>query len=235
MRHLFASAVVFACAIPTASLAQDGLVHPSPDSGWYFGARLLAGASDEDTSFQSLPAGAAIVQEDSYNPQENFGAGVMVGYGFSAWNIPVRAELSGSWMYRHDADMRAFDGVGTPTLYQNNLAIWDIRASLLADVLHFGWGRFYVGGGLGAARLESEVEISSTGVSADNTEWKLSPSAQAGLLFDDVVGSFDVELAYRFRWFGDTESDVFPDGAQIGYENAHIHEVMLGVVVPIGW
>jgi len=215
--------------------AQDGLVHPSPDSGWYFGARLVAGASDEDTSFRTFPAGAAIVQEDSYNPQENFGAGAMVGYGFTAWNIPLRAELSGSWMYRHDADMRAFDGVGTPTLYQNNLAIWDIRASLLADVLHFGWGRFYIGGGLGAARLESEVEIEATGVSANNSEWKLSPSAQAGLLFDDVVGDFDIELAYRFRWFGDTESGVFADGAQVDYENAHIHEVMLGVVVPIGW
>ena len=225
-------AVLFASSGAGSALAQSGLVHPMPDAGWYFGVRAIAGASDEDTSFRTLPGGAVASEEDSYNPQENFGAGAMVGYGFSAWGIPLRTELSGSWMYRHDADMRAF----TPgaVLYQNNLEIWDARLSLLADVLRFGWGRFYIGGGIGAALLNSEVEIEATGVSADNREWKLSPSAQAGIVFDDLLWNADLELGYRFRWFGDTDSGLFPDGAQIDYENAHIHEVTLGVVVPFG-
>ena len=53
-------------------------------------------------------------------------------------------------------------------------------------------------------------------------------------MFDDVLWNTELEFAYRFRWFGDTESGTFSDGAQIDYENAHIHEVMFGVSVPVG-
>jgi opacity protein-like surface antigen len=227
-------AMLFAVLGSGAAFAQNGLVHPTPDTGWYFGARAIVGASDEDTSFRTLPTPLPVDwEEDSYDPQENFGAGVMLGYGFSAWGVPLRAEASGSWMYRHDADMRA-DFPGMSLYYENNLRIWDARLSLLADVLHFGWGRFYVGGGLGAALLESEVSIPGLGDTADNSEWKVSPSAQAGIIFDDLLWNADLELAYRFRWFGDTESGTFPDEAQIAYENAYINEVMLGVIVPIG-
>lgn len=217
---------------PWTAEAQN-LVHPTPDSGWYLGVRAIAGASGEETSFRTLPAGATGAEEDSYNPQENFGAGAFVGYGFSAWGIPVRAELSGNWMYRHDADMRAFTP-GGPVLYQNNLEIWDARLSLLADIFQFGWGTFYAGGGLGAAYLNSEVEIEATGESADNSEWKFSPSAQAGLRFDGLLFGANLELAYRFRWFGDTESGTFADGARIDYEDAHIHEALIGFSIPLG-
>jgi opacity protein-like surface antigen len=223
-----------AVAAPAAALAQEGLVHPAPDAGWYFGARAIAGASHEDTGFRTPPPGAAGVEEDSYNPQENFGAGALFGYRFRAWGLPLRGELSGSWMYRHDADMRVFLPGGGRVQYQNDLAIWDIRASLLADLLDFGWGRLYAGGGLGAALLESEVSIEGAGISADHDEWTLSPSAQAGIVVDDVFRGFDLELSYRFRWFGDTQSGRFPNGARLEYENAHIHEVMLGVIVPVG-
>jgi opacity protein-like surface antigen len=236
LKRLFAVALFLTGMPGLASAADvaapDVFVHPDPNAGWYFGARAIVGASQEDTSFRTLPAGATGGEDNAYDPQENFGAGVMVGYGFSAWNVPLRAELSGSWMYRHDADALA---LGPPdTNYRNNLEIWDARVSLLADVLQFGWGRFYVGGGLGGALLNSDVTLEETGETADNSEWKFSPSAQAGLVFDDLVLGAGLELSYRFRWFGDTESGTFSDGAQLQYENAHIHEVMLGVVVPIG-
>jgi opacity protein-like surface antigen len=218
--------------LPGVALGQEGFVHPSPDSGWYLGVRAIAGASGEETSFRTLPIGAIGADEDSYNPQENFGAGAFVSYAFSGWRVPLRAELSGNWLYRHDADMMAL-GLANP-YYENNLSIWDVRLSLLADVLDWGWGSLYFGGGLGAAFLDSEVSIVGISESADNSEWKLSPSAQAGLRFDDILFGADLELAYRFRWFGDTESGTFSDGAMIDYEDVHVHEALIGISVPIG-
>jgi hypothetical protein len=215
-----------------AACSQESLLHPDP-TGWVFGVRAVAGASHDDTGFDTEPPGVTDTHEDSYDPQENFGAGAFAGYQWSAWGVPLRAELSGTWMYRHDADMVATMGAARRN-YQNNLSIWDVRLSLLADVLHFSWGRVQVGGGLGAALLDSEVEIENAGETADNDEWKLSPSLQAGMTFDDVFRSVDLELAYRFRWFGDTESGVFSDGTQLHYDNVHIHEVMLGLVIPLG-
>jgi opacity protein-like surface antigen len=219
---------------PAAAADQQLFVHPDP-GGWVFGVRAIVGASSEDTDFESEPAGAIDADEDSYDPQENFGAGAFVGYEWMGWGVPLRAELSGSWMYRHDADMIAEFAAPEPRRnYQSNLAIWDVRLSLLADVLTYSWGSLYVGAGLGAAFLDSEVTLNGTGESADNDEWKLSPSLQTGLVFDDVLGAADIELAYRFRWFGDTESGEFSDGARVTYEDVHIHDVMLGVVVPLG-
>jgi len=218
--------------LPGPAASQETLVHPDP-SGWVFGIRAVVGASHDDTGFETEPPSTADTFEDSYNPQENFGAGAFAGYRWSAWGVPLRAELSGTWMYRHDADMVAETGSGRRN-YQNNLGIWDVRFSVLADVLRFSWGSVNIGGGLGAALLDSEVEIAGGGESADNDEWKLSPSLQAGLVFHDVVRTADLELAYRFRWFGDTESGVFSDGTQLHYDNVHIHEIMLGLVVPFG-
>ena len=218
------------CSGPAFS--QETLVHPDP-SGWVFGIRAVVGASHEDTGFDTEPPGVTDTHEDSYNPQENFGAGAFAGYQWSAWGVPLRAEVSGTWMYRHDADLVAETGSGRRN-YQNNLGIWDVRFSLLADVLRFSWGSVNVGGGLGAALLESEVKIESTGDSSDNDEWKLSPSLQAGVVIDDVFRAADLELAYRFRWFGDTQSGLFSDGTRLHYEDVHIHEVMLGIVVPFG-
>ncbi len=233
MKAIRVLAAGLAAAFSGTATAQETLVHPDP-YGWVFGVRAIVGASHEDTGFDTPPPGAVDTREDSYDPQENFGAGAFAGYRWSAWGVPLRAELSGSWMYRHDADM-VVDFTAAPRRnYQNNLTIWDVRLSLLADLLRYSWGSVYLGGGLGAAHLESEVTIAGTGDSADNKEWKLSPSVQAGVVFEDVFRSADIELAYRFRWFGDTESGTFPDGAQLQYEELHIHDVMLGVVVPLG-
>ena len=213
-------------------VSETAVIHQEASSPWYFGARLIVGASDEDTSFRTLPTGATGADEDSYNPQENFGGELLLGYGFTAWGLPLRAELSGGMMYRHDADMEV-SGLAN-SYYRNDLRFWDARLSLLADVAHFEWGRFYVGAGLGAAYLEPEVYVPGLGASADHSEWKISPSAQAGIIFDDVIGRMDVELAYRFRWFGDTESGTFSNNAKLDYEDAYIHEILLGIQIPLG-
>ena len=46
---------LFAALGTGGAFAQNGLVHPTPDAGWYFGVRAIAGASDEDTSFRTAP------------------------------------------------------------------------------------------------------------------------------------------------------------------------------------
>ncbi len=156
----------------------------------------------------------------------------MLGYHLGVWRMPLRAELSTSMVFRHDADMEAV-GLANP-FYENNLRIWDARLSLLADVADFSWGRFYIGVGLGAALMESDVSIVGLDESSHNNEWKISPSAQAGIIFDDVIGKADMELAYRFRWFGDTDSGEFSDNAEVDYEDTHIHEITLGLIIPLG-
>jgi len=213
--------------------AQEPRAHPDDLTGWYVGFRAIVGASDEDTGFEVLPPGTISVGEDSYDPQENFGAGIAIGFRSEIHNLPVRTELSGSWMYRHDADMRVLSGAGT-AMYQNDLAIWDARLSVLADVIQFSWGSFYFGGGLGVAFLDSAVQIEGTQTSADNEDWRFSPSVQAGLVINDVFKRVDIEIGYRFRWLGNTESGAFPTGEQLTYDDANIHEVSIGVIVPIG-
>lgn len=232
LKSLIWFAALFAAGGGGTAFGQEHVANPEVDSPWYMGIRTMVGASHEETDFRTLPAGASDGDEDSYNPQESIGADFMLGYHFSACGIPLRAELSASCMFRHDADMMAV-GLANP-YYENNLRIWDARLSLMADIADFGWGRFYVGGGLGAALLESEVSIVGLSESANNFDWRFSPSLQAGIIIDDVLGNLDLELAYRFRWFGDTASGTFPDGAKIDYEDTHVHEIILGLVVPLG-
>ena len=100
-------------------------------------------------------------------------------------------------------------------------------------MLRFGWGSFYVGAGIGAARLETEVGIENTPIETDESEWKASPSFEAGLVLDGMFERVIPEVSYRFRWFGDTELATFPTGEKLDYKDINIHEVMLGFTIPL--
>jgi outer membrane immunogenic protein len=222
-----------AVCLPAVASAQD-LTAPSPGGmeGWFLRTRAIAGASHAAGSFSILPPGATGDDQTSYDPQENFGVGVGLGYKWNAFGVPVRAVVDGSLNFRHDTDVDAIFPGGVSN-YENNLRIWDLRLSLLADVLRFGWGSFYVGAGIGAARLETEVGIENTPITMDESEWKASPSFEAGLVLDGVFERVIPEISYRFRWFGDTQSATFPTGEKLDYKDIHIHEVMLGFTIPL--
>ena len=231
MKRLLVCAAALACCLPATGLAQD-LPLPTDIAGWYVRTRAIAGVSHAAGSFATLPPGASGSEQISADPQADFGVGTGLGYRWSAWGVPLRAVLDGSLNFRHDTDIAA-DFSGGALSYENNLRIWDIRLSLLADVLRRDWGTVYVGGGLGAARLESEVEIEANPLVTENGEWKISPSVEVGLVLDGAFERVIPELSYRFRWFGDTESDTFPDGEKLDYEDVHIHDFMLGFTVPL--
>ena len=100
-------------------------------------------------------------------------------------------------------------------------------------MLDFGWGRFYVGGGIGGTRVRTEVEFEGTPTSVVNTEWKPSPSFEAGIAFTGFSRRVIPYVAYRFRWIGETESGTFADGSKVRYKDFNVHDIMFGFTVPL--
>ncbi len=226
MRKAFACASVLAVLAPASALALDPVT-----PGWFVDTRFLGSISSAPGDFSVLPLGATGSDQTSYQPQEYFGAGAGLGYEFSAWGVPFRAVVDGSLNFRHDTDVVPLPA-GTPN-YKGNLQTTDIRLSLLADVLDLGWGRFYVGGGLGAARVQTEVEFEHTPVSVVHAEWKASPSFEAGIAFTGFSRRVIPHIGYRFRWVGDVESGAFPTGEKVRYKNFRIHDLMFGFTIPL--
>ena len=221
---------MLAALLPTSGFALDFPAH-SGQSGWFVEPCFLGSISSAPGSFAVLPPGATGGDQTSYQPQEFFGAGAGLGYGFSAWGVPFRAVFDSSLNFRHDTDVAVVPG-GTPN-YKGNLQTVDLRLSLLADVLDFGWGRFYVGGGIGATRVRMEVEFEHTPTSVVNAEWKASPSVEAGIAFTGFSRRVIPHIAYRFRWIGETESGTFSDGSKVRYKDFNVHDIMFGFTIPL--
>ncbi len=221
---------MLAAFLPAAAFAID-LPADSGQTNWFVRTNFLGGISSAPGSFATLPPGATGGHQTSYQPQEYFGAGAGLGYRFSAWGVPFSAVFDSSLSFRHDTDVAVVPG-GTPN-YKGNLQAVDLRLSLLADVLDFGWGHFYVGGGIGATRVRTEVEFEGTPTSVVSTDWKASPSVEAGIAFTGFSRRVIPYVGYRFRWVGDTESGTFSDGSKVRYKNFNIHDIMLGFNVPL--
>lgn len=231
LKRLLVCAVALTGSLPAAGLAQD-LPLPADLAGWYVRTRVIAGVSHATGSFASLPPEAIESRQVSADPQADYGVGAGLGYRWAAWGVPLRTVVDGSVNFRHDTDVTA-DFPDGSLGYENNLRIWDLRLSLLADVLRRDWGTVYLGGGLGLARLDSEVEIEANPFHENNSDWKLAPSAEVGLVLDGVFERVIPELSYRYRWFGDTESATFSAGEKLDYEDVHIHDFMLGFTIPL--
>ena len=230
VKKLAASALVLAAFAPAAGQAE--MFPPQPGQpGWFVQTRFLGSLSSAPGSFSVLPPGATGDDQTSYQPQEYFGAGAGLGYQFSAWGVPFRAVLDGSLNFRHDTDVEPLPA-GAPR-YQANLQTVDLRLSLLADVLDFGWGRFYAGGGIGGARVRTEVELENPPTSVVNVEWKLSPSFEAGIAFTGFSNSVIPHVAYRFRWVGNVNSGTFSTGERLRYRDFNIHDIMFGFTIPL--
>ena len=232
MRRLLVLSTILTLCLPGISRAED-LPLPRDAEGWFVRTRAMAGVSHAAGEFSVLPPGTTDSEEVSADPQAYFGVGAGIGYRWQGWGIPLRAVVDGSLNFRHDTDVSAELPGGT-LAYENNLRVWDFRVSLLADVLRFGWGSVYVGAGLGAARLESEVEIEAHPLVEESSDWRASPSLEAGIVFDGVFERVIPELSYRFRWLGDTKSGEFPDGERLAYSDAYVHDLAIGFIVPLG-
>src|SRR5688572_5676238 len=133
-RLLALAGVVAGCCLPVSGLAQD-LLAPAGAYGWFVRTHANVGLSTASGEFEVAPPGAIGEDQTSYEPQEFFGAGAGIGRGFTAFGLPFRATVDGSLNFRHDTDVRADFPSGVFAEYQDNLQVWDIRASLLADVL----------------------------------------------------------------------------------------------------
>ena len=230
MKKFQAFAFVLSALLPTAALALDIPAKPGVP-GWFVQPRFIFSLSSAPGAFSVLPPGATGSDQTSYQPQEYFGTGTGIGYQFSAWGVPFRAVLDGSLNFRHDTDVEPLPAA-VPT-YKGNLQTIDLRLSLLADVIDFGWGRFYVGGGIGGARVRTEVELENPPTSVVNVEWKASPSFEAGIVFTGFSSRVIPHIAYRYRWIGEVESGVFATGEKVRYSDFNIHDLMFGFIVPL--
>ncbi len=224
LKRIWAFAPLLAAFLPGSAPALDL-------TDWFVQTRFLGSVSSAPGDFATLPPGATGSDQTSYQPQEYFGAGAGLGYHFSAWGIPFSAVVDGSLNFRHDTDVAPLPA-GAPN-YHGNLQTVDLRLSLLADVLDLGWGRFYVGGGIGAARVRTEVEFEHTPTSVVNATWKASPSFEAGIAFTGFSRRVIPHIAYRFRWVGDVDSGTFPDGSKVRYNDFNIHDFMFGFTIPL--
>jgi outer membrane immunogenic protein len=207
--------------------------HFRDDPAWFVRTRALAGLSHAPGRFLELPAAATGSSQVSEDYQAYFGAGAGIGYRSNFAGVPIRAILDGSVNFRHDTDMAATVPTGTSTVYENNLRAWDIRFSLLADIWRLPWGSVYLGAGLGATQLQHRVTVRGAPERIDQDEWRATPSLEAGLLFDRAFQRVVPEFSYRFRWLGDTEAVPLPGGGVLVYEDAFIHDFMLGFTVPL--
>ena len=178
MKRLLVLSTVLTLCLSAPSRAEN-LPLPADAEGWFVRTRAMAGVSHAAGEFSVLPPGATGSEQISADPQAYFGVGAGLGYRWQGWAIPLRAVLDASLNFRHDTDISA-EFAGGLLAYENNLRVWDFRVSLLADVLRFRWGTVYVGGGIGAAHLESEVEIEAHPLVEESSEWKASPSVEAG-------------------------------------------------------
>src|SRR5688500_789515 len=176
VKRLLVISTVLTLCLAGPSRAED-LPLPADAEGWFVRTRAMAGVSHAAGEFSVHPPGAIGSEQVSADPQAYFGVGAGLGYRWQGWGIPLRAVLDGSLNFRHDTDVSA-EFAGGSLAYENNLRVWDFRVSLLADVLRFRWGTVYVGGGIGAAHLESEVEIEAHPLVEESSEWKASPSLE---------------------------------------------------------
>jgi len=209
-------AVVVQGLFPSAADAQ--LVR----EGAYTGLRLTGGQSSvDDVSATGLTGN--LVENNTEDPTA--AAGWLVGYRFG--DLPLRLEGEVSHRFRMDFDTR--DDAGNVTGFENNLsttvalinAAWEVRTDS-------SWTPF-VGGSIGWARNQSDVERIDLGTGVASTTQSATNSLALGVMAGvdyELSRHWGTELAYRYLNMGEVETGRLSGEEEIKADSYVSHDLM---------
>jgi len=233
-RLLSAIAALTISATPTIAFAEDANSIRALND-WYGGFRATLAFSDTDEPTLTNPPAVGTFGQKNDGVEVNGGPGLFVGYNWEAeYDIPVRTEIQGSYLVRHDADSRLFVNPAQSFDYDLNIDAFDLMFNVLYDFKTGSWWQPYVGGGIGWSHLEVEGSrrntLTATESSFDGKSDNFAWSLQTGVMFD-VANTFALELGYRYVSLGDLTPDaVVLTGDQIDIDGLDAHEIILGTV-----
>lgn len=201
-------------------------------SGFYAGPFLMGGWTDT-TDVERTPAQPTPLTNGTDGSGLSGGIGAWAGYDFSPkYQLPVQAELAGSWHCRHDMNIGYLDaGTGALSGSKSNVQSTDVMLSALWNLPVDLPVRPYIGGGVGGAyvTLDTEYLLAPLKVDApDSSDWNLAWQLQGGATYA-VMDALDIRLDYRYIDMGEIETSRMPSGDRFSAD-LDSHDLRLGVV-----
>ena len=193
--------------------------------GDYVAIRLIGGVSSIGST--SANASGLQIEQDS---DEVAGAGIALGYDWSAKGLPIRSELAYHHRFRFDYNNRIIGA--SSTRYENNLSTHAVLVNAVYDIdIGSSWTP-YAGGGVGWARHWSGIErqtpvgtVETRDDATDNFIW----SVMAGVTYK-FAENWDFEVGYRYIQLGDVNRRPFGDGVTLSGTGYTSHDLILGAL-----
>jgi opacity protein-like surface antigen len=203
------------------SVAVMTLIVPSVASAENFYAAIRGGPGITSDSKAGPPGG-----EDTLEFKTGFTGGAAVGYGFP-FGLRVEGELGFLWdRVKKDGGVDIDGSIKNYMLMAN--AYYDIKIPALGPF------RPYVGGGIGAARVNDDREVFADrlGVKFDLNEWRtaFAYQARAGVIYD-VNKWLDLSAGYRYVHIDGGHYEVGPTKFRIDAGDQNNHSIELGFAV----
>lgn len=191
-------------------------VAPQPSGDWY--VSVFAGTNL-----------VADVETDYYGSDYNvsFDNGFVAGLTFGkrlSDRLRVEGELS---FARNSAETYTYGG-GAESPADGDLDATYLLANLWYDIPTSGSIGYYVGGGIGAARVEADTYFNGAPYGYGPGETKLAGQIGAGVIYD-ISQTLALDVGYRYKYVGDVDFDD-SDGSGIytgGDVQSHILQVGL--------
>ena len=203
------AAAIMAMLVPSMAWAED------------FYAAVRGGPNYTSDTKAGIPGG-----EDVLEFKTGFTGGIGVGRSFP-FGLRIEGELG--FVYdrvKNDGGVSIDGSIRNYLLMAN--AYYDIKIPALGPF------RPYVGGGIGAARVNDDREVfaDALGVKFDLDEWRTAFAYQArGGVIYDVNKWLDLALGYRYVHIDGGHYDVTPARIRINVGAQNNHSVELGFAV----
>lgn len=173
---------------------------PAPTSTGYYISVFAGGnvLSDVETDYNSYG--------DIYGYSVELDTGYVAGIAFGRKineRIRVEAELSHA---SADAKEYLFSDTDLSRPAEGDLTATYLLANVWYDIPTAGPVGFYVGGGLGAAKVEGDTTFNGSDFGYGPGETKLAGQVGAGVVYD-LSQSLALDVGYRFKYVGDVDFD----------------------------
>jgi opacity protein-like surface antigen len=253
---IFAGAALGALLLSPVVHAADmpEYIEPAPvevaAGGWYLRGDIGAShqvSDDLDSPYWDTvtsPTSFVDLHESQWDPSWFISIGF--GYEFNDW---FRTDFTAEYRGKSDffgADSYDFDttapGSEGANDFTGNKSEWVLLANAYLDLPSYGIMTPYIGAGIGAARIEISDFTDynpingAIGFSDDTATWNFAWALHAGLAFE-LSQNWTVDLAYRFLYMGDAETEdlLAADGSNptpgnsFHWSDIASHDIKLGV------